>query len=221
MDLELYYSDIDTSSSSTALQLTLSRRIGGIQEKLGLINGHDVQGEVHLDPQSFEQVLMGLLPIDAWACLLLTNESLYDGTCLVNGLAYWHARFAVVSLFVRNPFRDLGQTSEADTHEYTWPLIHLKMRENLHVSKGNHEDLDSNEMDGLQEAYGAIERGHSPPINAIGTCYFDEKRTVEIYLTDRWLYRVIGTSAHEVLHLFGIEHCNHNRDCVLRPGNAH
>lgn len=46
------------------------------------------------------------------------------------------------------------------------------------------------------------------------------KTLEEKNLTDKWFWKLCSIAAHELLHLFGIDHCD-ILECTMQPANAH
>ncbi|KAL8773892.1 MAG: hypothetical protein Q9209_001322 [Squamulea sp. 1 TL-2023] len=141
-------------------------------------------------------VAIDILPCDAYALLLLVSHDLYedDNDVFVCGRAYGGSRVAVISTARYNPELDEAQGVD---RKHAWPASHCT--EFIDAICDSKSSGDPNMI--LPKSY---------PLHLALSSHL--KHPPEPSLL--WLIRTALTSAHELGHCFGLDHCVYYACCM-------
>ena len=174
-----------------------------------------------LNLEDLLDTVMGMLPDDAYALLLLIEHDLYededDDFCC--GRAYGGSRVAVVSMARYNPVLDSSQNVD---RQHAWPASHC---ENYVYSCCEELGRKSKSLKNSARHVSAItplvSHGTSLPtdITAMQAAVNAHKQIAEPDLSGLWLSRVCQTASHELGHCFGMDHCVYYA-CVMQSTSS-
>ncbi|KAL9130628.1 MAG: hypothetical protein Q9217_001242 [Psora testacea] len=184
-------------------------------------------------------VVISILPTDAYCLLLLIEQDMYeeddDDYCC--GRAYGGSRCAVVTMARYNPALQ-DQHTRPDDRRHTWPASHCEAYINAYCEerKRSLEIRDVVQPPSTKRRKVAAKPSqiidllssslHNPPSNsrstpatqtplhAAVTAYTRPPSAPET-LTSLWLSHIARTASHELGHCFGIDHCVYYA-CVMQ-----
>lgn len=178
-------------------------------------------------------VVIAILPSDAYCLLLLVEQDLYedeeDDYCC--GRAYGGSRCAVVSMARYNPFLIHRELSSWD-RAHAWPASHcqeyVKEREQAHRPRasarkgvrasqaappGEIIDLTSSPASTPEQASDTVEE--EIPLEAAIRASRSSGTATGNGPTSTWLSSVCRTASHEIGHCLGMDHCVYYA-CVMQ-----
>ena len=151
-------------------------------------------------------VAIGGLPADAYAMVMLVHHDLYededDDFCC--GRAYGGNRVAVVSSARYQP--DLDSRQDID-REHSWPASHCRVTSAWSAKISSLPVVSSMTVSEMYP-YSAI----AAAVDAVNTL---SPPITKADLSALWLGRVCKTTAHEIGHCFGIDHCTYYA-CIMQ-----
>ncbi|KPM34303.1 hypothetical protein AK830_g12268 [Neonectria ditissima] len=138
--------------------------------------------------------LIDRVPPDAYAIVMLTDQDLYedDDDDFCCGRAYGESRIAVVSSFRYNPSLDGYANIPL---EHMWPASHCK---------SYIDELCGHQPDRTKPTPPSP---NSPIAAAIKACSAVPRPKTRDELAGMWFSRVVRTTAHELGHCLGMDHC--------------
>ncbi|KAL8789656.1 MAG: hypothetical protein Q9213_001092 [Squamulea squamosa] len=141
-------------------------------------------------------VAIDILPSDSYALLLLVSHDLYedDDDVFVCGRAYGGSRVAVISTARYNP--ELDDTQGVD-RKHAWPASHCV--EYIDAICGTKTSGDPDMM---------LPKSH--PLHLALSFHLNHPPSSSLL----WLIRTALTSAHELGHCFGLDHCVYYACCM-------
>lgn len=166
-------------------------------------------------------VAISVLPSDAYALLLLVSQDLYEDDIFVCGRAYGGSRVAVVSSARYNPSLD---DKHGVDRVHAWPASHCKR----HIEACSSAAASSPPRSRSLEKKKSTSKGaapSSPIILSPESIRFSPSHfplQLALYnhtantppLSLLYLIRVALTSAHELGHCFGLDHCVYYACCM-------
>ncbi|KAK4544276.1 hypothetical protein LTR36_004486 [Oleoguttula mirabilis] len=153
-------------------------------------------------------VAMSILPVDAYALVMLVDHDLYedDDDDFCCGRAYGGSRVAVVSTARYHPLLDTRQQVE---REHAWPAAHCRAYTDRCCDEGGVARPSR-----MKDVVSANEENHEDetPMGAAVVAYNSHRATIgavetSVSMSALWLGRVCKTASHELGHCFGIDHC--------------
>ncbi|KAF4921115.1 Archaemetzincin-2 [Colletotrichum viniferum] len=215
-------------------------KAGGKSDMVGLAMGDRTVVGVRARPSKDEiarmqlnlndllDALMGVVPRDAYACVLVAAQDLYedeeDDFCC--GRAFGGSRISVVSSFRYRPVLDLAFGVEVG---HMWPLAHCVKfvegfceefeRENGGGGEANGDKKrkrGGRKVEGREETVLDLKKRTG---TALGAAINAAKKVVVPKTKEDqrglWFSRVARTAAHELGHCFGMDHCVYYA-CVMQ-----
>ncbi|KAL8937244.1 MAG: hypothetical protein Q9216_004521 [Gyalolechia sp. 2 TL-2023] len=187
--------------------------------------GSPFSSQLNLD--DLLDVAISILPSDAYALLLLVSHDLYESEddVFVCGRAYGGSRIAVVSSARYNP--DLDQAHQVD-RTHSWPASHCKEVVEACCSTAIPSSSKSRKVSKRTESQGMNPSSSvlvpSSPTPASAPALLRPSTPLHLALhhhTTRppstsllYLIRLCLTSAHELGHCFGLDHCVYYACCM-------
>ncbi|KAL8856388.1 MAG: hypothetical protein Q9178_006958 [Gyalolechia marmorata] len=151
-----------------------------------------------LDLNDLIDVAIDILPSNAYALLLLVSHDLYedDEDIFACGRAYGGSRAAVISTARYNPALDDKQSVD---RIHAWPASHCI--DYISKTPCENESKDPNCKTLLPKSH---------PLHLALSCHLDQIPSLSLV----WLIRAALTSAHELGHCFGLDHCVYYACCM-------
>lgn len=147
-------------------------------------------------------VAMSILPQDAYALLLLTEQDLYedDDDLFCCGRAYGGSRVSVVSMARYNPSLDTRMGVE---NEHSWPASHCGEYVQSCCTLENRESPPLKKKAKISSFDSAF------PLSTSATALVLYNHDYQLSASSSSLYlaRICRTASHELGHCFGFEHC--------------
>lgn len=145
---------------------------------------------------------MSILPQDAYALLMLTQQDLYedDDDLFCCGRAYGGSRVSVVSMARYNPSLDTRMGVE---NEHSWPTSHCGEYVQSCCAPENRESPPLKKK-------AKISSSDSPfPLSTSATALvlYNNPNQQSASSSSLYLARICRTASHELGHCFGFEHC--------------
>lgn len=145
---------------------------------------------------------MSILPQDAYALLMLTEQDLYehDDDLFCCGRAYGGSRVSVVSMARYNPLVDKRMGVE---NEHSWPASHCGEYVQSCCALGSRESPPLKKK-------AKISSSHAPlpdPTSATALALYNHHHQQSTSFSSLYLARICRTASHELGHCFGFEHC--------------
>ncbi|KAI4189007.1 MAG: hypothetical protein L6R41_001761 [Letrouitia leprolyta] len=165
-------------------------------------------------------VAISLLPSDAYALLLLVFHDLYESEedIFVCGRAYGGSRVAVVSSARYNP--DLDYVHHLD-HTHAWPASHCRKfleacSTIVPLSSNSRKSKDEKAQNKIYARPDFVQAPGPPPHPQSTPLYLALHRYIANAPSGPLLYltRLCLTSAHELGHCFGLDHCVYYACCM-------
>lgn len=146
---------------------------------------------------------MSILPQDAYALLMLTEQDLYehDDDLFCCGRAYGGSRVSVVSMARYNPLLDTRMGVE---NEHSWPASHCEEYVQSCCALGSRENPP------LKKKAKISSSSDSPfPLSTSATvlALYNHNHQQSASFSSLYLARICRTASHELGHCFGFEHC--------------
>lgn len=157
-------------------------------------------GQLNLD--DLLDAAMSILPQDAYALLMLTEQDLYedDDDLFCCGRAYGGSRVSVVSMARYNPLLDTRMGVE---NEHSWPASHC--------GEYVQSCLGSLESSPLKKKAKISSSSDAPLPNLTSAAalalYNHHHHQQSASFSSLYLARICRTASHELGHCFGFEHC--------------
>lgn len=159
-------------------------------------------GQLNLD--DLLDAAMSILPQDAYALLMLTEQDLYedDDDLFCCGRAYGGSRVSVVSMARYNPLLDTRMGVE---NEHSWPSSHCGAYVQSCCALGSRESPPLDKKVKISSPSSGFPFPDSTSATALAL--YNHHHELSASFSSLYLARICRTASHELGHCFGFEHC--------------
>lgn len=214
----------DTSTTPNEVDMLFNGQLLGIRTR----PCPDYSFARQLNLNDLIDVLINLLPADAYAILMLVDQDIWeddedDFTC---GRAYGASRVALVSTARYNPDRDIHTMLETQhawpashCHAYTSRIIANFEAQSIHgkIAKKQKTRSESTHLSSPSDSTSTSPMRAA--VNAFRQKWLQTQTeapsSTTIARNNLWLSRVCKTVSHELGHCIGIDHCSYYA-CVMQ-----